>query len=278
MVLQAKDFTEAIHNLGIENACVEVHSSFRSFGAQVDGGADTALDAFTEAGCSVLVFAYTTGQFELLPPEGAQQRISRNAWGDYDHFQSESVPSPRIYTPDCTDIMREDLGLIPYTLVNRPGRARGNHPLNSFAAIGPCAETLVAEQTAEDVFAPLRRLCELDGYVLLMGVSLNRATILHYAENVAGRAPFIRWAKNAQGETIPCRIGSCSSGFPKLDPIAAPIERQVTVGNSLWRCFPARALVALCAAEMRANPAITRCGNPACPRCADAIAGGPIGD
>ena len=275
-MLQAKDFTEAIHTLGIQNACVEVHSSFRAFGRRVDSGADTVLDAFTSEGCSVLVFAYTTGQFELPPPDGFQQRHpARNAWGDYAHFASESHPNPRVYTPGCTDIMRADLGLIPYTLVNRPGRARGRHPLNSFAAIGPCAEELVREQTPEDVFAPLRKLCELDGYLLLMGVGLNRATLLHYAENVAGRAPFLRWAKDENGMTIPCRIGSCSGGFPRLDEIAAPIERRVTVGDSLWRCFPARELVALCAAAIRANPDITRCGNPACARCDDAIAGGP---
>jgi len=274
MALHTEDFATAIRTLGIQNACVEVHSSFRSFGTHVEGGADTVLNAFTSENCSVLVFAYTTEQFEVVPPAGALPR--QNAWNGMAQFPKEE--DARIYTPACTDIMRADLGLIPYTIVNRPDRARGYHPLNSFAAIGPQADVLVGGQTPTDVFAPVQKLCELDGYVLLMGVGLNRATILHYAENVAGRAPFIRWAKDMYGETIPCRIGSCSNGFPKLDPIVAPIERQVMVGDSLWRCYPARALVQLCADAMRADPDITRCGNPDCPRCPDAIAGGPICD
>ena len=273
MALQQKDFTAAIRALGIQNKCVEVHSSFKSFGAQVDGGADAVIDAFVGAGCTFLIFAYTTAHYGVYPPMHLRPR--QNAV-DYAQFNETDFPSPRIYTTESTEITRDELGLLPYTVVQRPDRLRSASPLNSFAAIGPMADMLMREQTAIDVFAPLRTLCEQDGYVLLMGVDLTRATIIHYAEQLAGRAPFVRWAKNAQGETEICHIGSCSSGFNQLEKKLAHIEMRTIVGDSLWRCFPARKMVELCVEAIQANPEITRCATPGCARCEDAIAGGPV--
>jgi len=274
MTLSSQDFRAAIRALGIEGKCVEVHSSFKSFGAQVDGGAQTVIDAFTAEGCTFLVFSYTTDFYGVYPPQ--DMRPSRNAAGDYTQFEHEIYDASRIYTTASKEIMRGELGLLPYTVVQSPLRKRGYSPLNSFSAIGDCADELVRVQTAIDVFAPLRRLCELDGYVLLMGVNLERATIIHYAEQEAGRAPFVRWANDLQGAPMACHVGSCSNGFGKFDEKLRAIEKTVTVGQSLWRCFPAREMVDICACAIRETPEITRCGNPSCERCADAIAGGPV--
>ena len=276
MPIQQSDFTAAIRALGLQNKCVEVHSSFKSFGNHVEGGADAVIDAFTQEGATFLIFAYTTAHYAVYPPKHLRPR--QNAVGDYSQFDKTEFPAPRIYTTDSTDITRDELGLIPYTVVHRPDRIRSASPLNSFAAIGTQANELTRTQTAIDVFAPLRRLCELDGYVLLMGVDLTRATIIHFAEQIAGRAPFVRWAKNAQGETEICHIGSWSSGFNRLADKLASIEKRVTVGDSLWRCFPAQKMVNICAAAIAETPEITHCSTSDCARCNDAILGGPVWD
>jgi len=274
MPLQQSDFTAAIRALGIQNKCIEVHASFKSFGTHVEGGAPTVINAFLQEGCTYLAFAYTTAHYAVYPPIHLRPR--QNAVGDYSQFNEADFPPPRIYTVASTEITLDELGLLPHTVVHMPERKRSASPLNSFAAVGPLADELVRTQTAADVFAPLRRLCELDGVVVLMGVTLTRATIIHFAEQVAGRAPFVRWAKNAQGETEICHIGSCSSGFDRLQKALAGIETRVTVGDSIWRCYPARRMVDICAAAIAADPEITRCDTPNCARCEDAIAGGPV--
>jgi len=273
MFLAKKDFRDAIRALGLEGQSVEAHTSFKSFGSMIEGGADTLIDSFLAEGCTFMVFAYTVAHYGVYPPMHLRPR--RNAM-DYSALTESDFPQPRVYTTESTEITRGELGIVPDTVVKRTGRVRSRSPLNSFAALGPAAVDLMDGQTALDVFAPLRRLCELDGYVLLMGVNLDRATILHYAEAEAGRAPFVKWALNAQGETEICHVGSCSGGFNRFDALLAGIERRVTVGESVWRCFPARDMVAICAAEMKQNPEITRCDTPGCARCADAIAGGPV--
>ena len=92
--------------------------------------------------------------------------------------------------------------------------------MTSMAAVGNFAIELVSGQSADDVWEPFRILCEKDGMVLLMGVDLYRAIIIHYAEQLAGRAPFVRWANNADGVPSFCRTGGCSHGYGNFDDVS----------------------------------------------------------
>jgi len=168
------------------------------------------------------------------------------------------------------------MGAIPAAVLAMPGRVRGRHPLDSFAAIGPRAAELVSGQTASNVYAPLKALARVDGFVLLMGVGLERLTLLHLAEESAGRVLFRRWANDPEGRPSAVEVGGCSEGFGRLEPHLRPIVRKVKVGQSLWTLLPAAQAVSLAADAIRSDPSITHCGDAACERCRDAVAGGPI--
>jgi aminoglycoside 3-N-acetyltransferase len=70
--------------------------------------------------------------------------------------------------------------------------------------------------------------------------------------------------------------GGCSEGFPNLEPALAPVARETYVGNSRWRAFDAATTLERATAAIRNNPNITQCADPNCPRCRDAILGGPL--
>lgn len=70
-------------------------------------------------------------------------------------------------------------------------------------------------------------------------------------------------------------VGSCSKGFPRLEPILSPLARSTVVGASHWRAYPARQVIAATATAISADPDITHCPDPGCVLCRDAIAGGP---
>lgn len=265
----ASDIENAVRRIGLAGKPLCVHSSLRSFG-QVDGGAQAVLDGLLAANSTVLVPSFSS-YFAIAPPEG--MRPERNGW---DYSVRWALPeSTRLrYTPS-TDIIDGDMGALPAALLACRGRARGNHPLNSFAALGPLAEELVHYQTPLDVYAPLREFAEYGGYVVSMGVGLDRMTALHLAEQNAGRTLFRRWADSPDGTPMMTAIGSCSNGFPNLDDLLSPLERQIIVGESLWRVFPLRDTLPVAEQAIRDNPEITRCGDQHCERCADAIAGGP---
>lgn len=230
------------------------------------------VDGLLAAGCTVLVPAFAD-DFLVAPPPG--RRPGRNGW-DYD-FAPDSGPagSGLIYTP-ATGRIDRDMGAVAAEVVGRPGRARGEHPLNSFAAVGPLAGPLTARQRPLAVFGPLRGLAEADGFVVLMGVGPERLTLIHLAEALAGRQPFRRWANGPDGRPMMCATGGCSEGFGRLEPTLALHGRDWQVGASRWRAFPARATLEALAAAIRQRPEVTRCVDRDCARCRDAIAGGPI--
>ena len=245
-----------------------VHSSLSSFG-HVGGGARAAIDGLLDAGCTVMApaFSYT---FAASPPPG--RSLPRNAWDD---SAGPFAVSSEVYTPDCNDI-DDSMGAVSAAVVETTGRSRGNHPLNSFAAVGPMAGKLTASQAPLDVYAPFKELARLGGYVVMMGVDLRSITALHFAEQMAGRVLFRRWASDRGGAVIEVEVGGCSRGFNNMELALRRIERRAVVGNSLWRIFPSAALLERASGAIRSRPEITRCGISECWRCADGIAGGPI--
>lgn len=260
----------AVQDLGLPGSPLMVHASLRSFG-NVEGGAETVVDTLLDEGCTVAVPTFSD-YFEIAPPE--HLRPKQNGW-DYSRDYGVPATTEQIYSPDSR-IINANMGAVPTAINERQDRCRGHHPINSFAAVGPLAAELIRCQSPEDVYAPIRALAAADGYVVLMGVGLDRMTALHLAENLAGRTLFYRWAVGSDGEAILARIGSCSNGFPRLDEALAPIESRLTVGKSLWRVFPLGRAVEVAASAIRDDPDITHCSRPDCLLCHDAIAGGPL--
>ena len=270
-MVSAADIANAARRLGISGLPVCVHASLRSFG-WVDEGAPAVVSGLLEEGCTILVPTFSW-LFAVPPP--ANLRRPRNAW-DYDSWEASSAGEERIFTPGSNEIDVEDMGAIPASIVSMPQRARGYHPLCSFSAVGPLARQLVTGQRPLHVWAPLEALAKAGGYVMLMGVGLPEMTLLHLAEQHAGRNPFRRWANGPDGAPIEVETGGCSDGFGKLALALRPLQRGCRVGSSRWLAFPALATVEAAAAAIRADPMITHCGRPDCGRCRDAVQGGPV--
>jgi aminoglycoside 3-N-acetyltransferase len=119
-------------------------------------------------------------------------------------------------------------------------------------------------------------LVRLNGFMLLVGVELDKLTLLHLAEKEAGRRLFRRWANDPNGRAIAVEVGGCSAGFHNLEPALRSVIQVITVGQSVWKLLPAPQTLAHAIAAIRANPEITHCGDPTCERCNDAVAGGPL--
>ncbi len=270
MSVTGEDVRKALRGLGLAGRAVCLHSSLRSFG-HVAGGAAAVVRAFLDEGCTLLVPTFSSA-FEAAPPPHLQ--FERNGW-DYGAARTPGRGDERVYAPDVSDIDR-DMGAIPAAVVSWPGRVRGNHPLDSFTALGPRAFELAAAQTPSDVYAPLRALVRADGFVLLAGVGLERATLLHLAEQEAGRTLFRRWARDRSGHTAAVEVGGCSEGFGRLEPHLRRVMRAAVVGSSRWTLLPAGEALACAAAAIRSDPLITHCGARPCERCDDAVQGGPV--
>ncbi|WP_320064992.1 AAC(3) family N-acetyltransferase [Micromonospora sp. RTGN7] len=262
----------AIEDLRLANRPVMLHASLHSFGTAIDGGADALLDALLASGCTVLAPAFTEPQFGLpAPPD---MRPARNGL-DYTASPTEDTCRANFpYRVDC-GLINSRLGVLPAALIARADAVRGRHPLNSFAAVGPQAAELIDAQSPDDVYGPIRELADRDGEILLIGVGLDRMTALHLAEQRSGRHLFRRWARDEDGAVRMVEVGSCSGGFPRLEPVLGPLARGVAVGASRWRAYPADQVLAVATAAITAQQDITRCPDADCLLCCHAIAGGP---
>ena len=99
------------------------------------------------------------------------------------------------------------MGTISVAVMRWPGSVRGNHPICSFAAVGPLSDQLLKGQQANDVYAPLDALAEEGGSVVLAGVDLTKMTLIHLAEKKAGRVLYRRWANGPDGQPVAVEAG-----------------------------------------------------------------------
>ncbi len=272
MALTQQDIQQVIRMLDLSEQPLCIHSSLRSFGP-IEGGADALLDGLLAVDATVLVPTFSEQFFAIAPPADPHLRPARNGLDDHESWPESG--EQRIYTPATSEI-DDDMGALPSVVLARPGRVRGNHPLQSFTAIGPLADALIEGQRPLQVYMPLNVLAELRGSIILMGVGLERMTFLHFAEQEARRTLFRRWANGPDGQPIMVAVGSCSEGFGNFASVLAPLQREIQVGQSAWQIFPARETLSAAVAAIRANPLLTHCSDPACSRCNDAVQGGPL--
>jgi aminoglycoside 3-N-acetyltransferase len=256
----------AIRDAGLGDRCVCLHSSFRSFDGSISP--DDLVDAFLAEGCTLVVPTFSWDAHAVRPPEGARG----NGTVEEVLLQRPEVADP--FTTDSVEVDVQNMGIVPATVVRRPGRVRGNHPLISLSAIGPRARELLEGQSPDTPFAPIDALCDAGGAVVLAGVGLTNMTLLHRAEQLAGRRLFPRWGMTVDGPTA-SRCGGCSLGFERLAPALEDVERRTTAAGSPWRIYDAALTLMTAADAIRANPEITRCDDPSCTRCPELIAGGP---
>ncbi|MGG4127159.1 AAC(3) family N-acetyltransferase [Paenibacillus illinoisensis] len=149
---------DQLHQLGIDRrGTLLVHSSMKSVG-EVEGGADTVLDAFTE---------YMKDGLLVLP---THTWSTINASNPMFHVES---------TPCC-------VGILPELFRKRPGVVRSWHPTHSVAAIGQDAVAFTKDDHLYDT--PCARgsawgkLLDRKATILLVGVDLKRNTFIHGVE------------------------------------------------------------------------------------------------
>ena len=271
MAITQLDLQNALRSLGLSGQSICVHSSLRSFG-YVEGGAETVVQAFLEEGSTLMVPAFSWGY--AVPPPAELQIPGMAGITPLTPAQppgwAASIPLPAGRLIGIWALLRRRWSgiltgygeIIPFVL---------------FAAVGPQAEVLIAGQRPLDVYAPFGALAKGGGFIILMGVGLNHLTLVHAAEKAAGRVLFRRWANGgATGQPIAVEAGGCSDGFEQLAPILAPVEQTSWVGPSFWRILPAQPALTALTLALRQEPSLTRCDNPSCDRCRDAVAGGPL--
>lgn len=264
----ATDVAAALEHVGLRGVAVAAHSSLSAFG-RVDGGADAIVDALTETCPTVLAPAFCFEPNWTPPPDDRPERNGCD-YAFYDDWSREAAPWDVETAP-----IDASMGVVPRTLAQRTGTRRSDNPWHSWLAWGRNADALVAAHRWDEPNAPLARLAERGGHVVLLGVGLSSCTAVHLAEERAGRRPFIRWMLDRDGQVRRIRVGGCSKGFDRLWPHCADLFAEEPVGETTVRAAPLEPLLDRLAGVIRERPQVTVCSTE-CIRCRDAALGGPL--
>lgn len=163
--------------LGLEPGVVIImHSSLSKLGWTVGGPVSVIramMEILTKKG-TLIMPTFTAGNSE--PSAWENPPVPENWWSII-----------REYTPAFNPIVTptRSMGIIVETFRTFPRIYRSNHPVSSFAAWGKHAKKVIKNHTLGSDLgesSPLARIYDLDGQILLLGVTHSNNTSLHLAE------------------------------------------------------------------------------------------------
>jgi aminoglycoside 3-N-acetyltransferase len=257
-MLTVTDFKSALESLELGNKPAIAHASLRSFG-EIQGGAETVLDALLAfvSGLMMPTFTYKT----MITPEVGPPNNGM-VYGKGRDLNLMAEPFRQTMPVDPL------IGKLPETLRLRSGAMRTAHPILSFTGIN--LNDALITQTLYNPFAPIGWLAGHDAWVLLLGVGHTVNTSMHYAEKLAGRRQFVRWAMSGDRIVTCPGFPNCSDGFEAIRPEVEGFSRRMPVGASFIEAIPLRPLLRVVEARLKKEPLALLCQREDCERC-DAV-------
>lgn len=254
--ISVHDIRRGLRSLGIDRTRpILVHSSLTAFG-EIRGGAESLLGALLSEFDSLMMPAFTYKT--MLTPEAGPDGNGilygsgkdRNRMAE---FFTPGMPADRL------------MGRVAETLRQQPSAVRSGHPILSFTGIN--VREALQTQTIKEPLTPIRYLTERGGWVLLLGVNHTVNTSIHYAEKLASRPQFVRWALTPQAVVECPNFPGCSSGFDQASQVLEKITRRVTIGNALVQALPLSPLLDAIVSLIRREPRALLCNRPDCEPC-----------
>jgi len=254
-MLRFAELKSAFNELKLTNKPVIVHSSLKKFGP-IEDGAETVIQALldTTNGLIVPTFTYLT----MVTPEVGPPNNGITYGKDLD-LNKMAVPFHKDLQPD------KMMGSLPRVLLDQDDSIRTFHPILSFGGIG--MDYALYTQTLYEPLAPISALAEQDGWVILINVDHSVNTSIHYAEKLAGRKQFTRWAM------VDGRIAQCpgfpgdSSGFSTIEEYLQADTRFVQVNNAVIQAISLRRLFDAVQELIKKDPLALLCQRTDCARC-----------
>lgn len=229
-MLTYDELKSAFEDLNIADRPVIAHASLRRFG-EVEGGAGTVLHALLDSTSGLIMPTFTYNTMvtpEVGPPNngityGSNRDNNRRA----EPFQITMPPDKMI-------------GILPWMLLQQESAIRTAHPILSFGGLG--VDNTLATQTLYEPLAPIGALADQNGWVVLINVDHSVNTSIHYAEKLAGRRQFIRWAL-VENRVVECPgYPGDSSGFQAIEEYIEPDTRRVEIGTGFIQALPLKRL------------------------------------
>ncbi|MEW5940030.1 MAG: AAC(3) family N-acetyltransferase [Chloroflexota bacterium] len=257
-MITRRELQAMFQSLPSRGQAVIAHGSYKALGA-VDGGPATVIEALAQsAGALVMpAFTYDTMVTPLVGPPNNAMDYSEEAR----QLDSNSGQTP--FRPNLP--ADKDMGVLAETLRRRADAKRSLHPILSFAGVN--ADFALDRQTIFDPFAPIGALAEKNGWVLLIGVDHKVNTSIHYAEKLAGRKQFVRWALTSK-RVVECpNFPGDSYGFDAIRDYLHNDADVIHLGGARVEAIPLNRLIDKVKMLIKQDPLALLCQRSDCARC-----------
>jgi aminoglycoside 3-N-acetyltransferase len=104
---------------------------------------------------------------------------------------------------------------------------------------------------------------------VLVGVDHTVNTSIHYAEKLAGRRQFLRWALTPKGVLECPGFPGDSAGFQVIAPEMEKFTRKVQIGAANVEALPLAMLFKVVIAQIKKDPLALLCQQADCERCGE---------
>lgn len=257
-MISYRDLVQAFKQLELDShSRVIAHVSLEPLGA-VQGGAETvigALQSFVET----LIMPAFTQRTMVIPSVGPPDNAMEYGSGDEANFEAEVF--------DYNMQVDPDMGLAPEIFRRLEQSVRSRHPILSFSAQN--ADEALNIQTLDHPLAPIQWLADYDADVLLIGADHRRDVSLHWAEQLAGRKTFVRWALTRAGVVECTNMPGCSEGFNMIVGKLQGVARRASIGEGRLEAVALRDLLHIATNWIREDPRALLCERTGCPHCAE---------
>ncbi len=251
-----RDLFTGLTQLGIErHQPVMVHVANASYD-HVKGGAETILTAILAVVDDIITPSFTY-QTLIIPKDGPPNNAMDYTNGD------EINSSAEFYNPNLAP--DPGLGRLVEVLQSHAQARRSNHPIFSFTGVG--VDMALQTQNWSEPLSTIGVLRDLQGWVLLVGVDHSMNISLHFAERLARRKQFIRWALTPNGIVECPNIPGCSRGFHAIEAHTSEFVRSATLNSFSLLAFPLTPLLETATALIKNDPFALLCDHYDCQYC-----------
>ena len=255
-LIRYRDLQHGLAELGLDgHSRLIVHAAPQAT-RPIAGGSESLLGALLATSETLLMPTFTPST-AIVPPFGPQDNALEYGEDDAANLYAD------IFTPDLP--ADPALGELAESFRLYPESARSSHPLLSFCADE--ASECLERQALDEPLGSIAWMAEYDADVLLIGLDQRSNVSLHWAERLAGRKTFVRWALTPGGVVTCSNMPGCAEGFNAIEQRLDGVLRQVAIGPLALQAVALRDLVNLAVAWIREDPRALLCERPACPYC-----------
>jgi aminoglycoside 3-N-acetyltransferase len=255
-MLTYRNLIKALRELGlVSESKVLIHASVPAL-VGVSGGAETLTGALLATADVVMTPTFTTKSM-IVPPFGPEENAIQYAASQEDETIVEPFHMELPADPS--------LGELAEIIRLHPEAQRSTHPLLSFAGVN--AADLLSTQSLADPWAPVKQLADADGDVLLVGADHTTNISIHYAELLAGRRQFLRWAIwDGKIVEVPHWPG-CRKGFQSIASKLEGVVREEAMDGVTLQAIPLRDLINIAKGWIQEDPEALLCQDADCEYC-----------